>query len=134
MKKGLFIIHSTNMVYGASKSISELLKNVDYEFDIILPKSISDKLNEKEIRSFYGSKVGKIYRYWLPYKRVFLGRDNLNITKLDTYKYLIREIISYFNIPLIHMLASKERYDFVYLNSITLYPLISKKNNCFRRT
>jgi hypothetical protein len=116
------------MVYGASKSISELLKNVDYEFDIILPKSISDKLNEKEIRSFYGSKVGKIYRYWLPYKRVFLGRDNLNITKLDTYKYLIREIISYFNIPLIHMLASKERYDFVYLNSITLYPLISKKN------
>lgn len=133
--KGLFVIHSTNMIYGASKSLAQLLNNINCEYDIIFPKSLSDNITDDDIRKVYGSKIKKIYRLWLPYERCFVGKGKLNISDFSglkqTIKYSIRQIVSKIFKYKLYKIIDNEKYDFVYLNSLTLYPLINRRHNSF---
>ena len=61
MKRILFIINSTDMTYGASKSLGILLKNLKIEYDIIYPNSIFFKAPEQKIRQYAGEYLRNIY-------------------------------------------------------------------------
>jgi hypothetical protein len=129
--KGLFVIHSTNLVYGASKSLAQLLNNVNFEYDLIFPKTLSDNISDEEIREIYGGRVQNIYRVWLPYELCFYGKPKLKVFSKTTLKYIAKQIISKLNRNEINKIMVSGGYDFIYLNSLTLYPLINKKFKTF---
>lgn len=129
--KGLFVIHSTNLVYGASKSLAQLLNNVNFEYDLIFPKVLSDNISDEEIREIYGSRVQNIYRVWLPYELCFYGKPKLKVFSKTALKYIGKQIISKLNRNEINKIMVSGGYDFIYLNSLTLYPLINKKFKTF---
>lgn len=129
MSRVLYVMHSTNLIYGASKSLGILLRNVDYEFDLIVPKSTSNDISEQQIRDYFGEKLINIYRFWLPYEQIFLGKGKKNLLYMKTYKYYVKQLISYLYIYKIRLLIEKHNYNFIYLNSMTLYPLIGDKAN-----
>jgi glycosyltransferase involved in cell wall biosynthesis len=129
MERVLYVMHSTSLIYGASKSLSELLRNVDYEFDLVFPKSTSNNISDQDIRKHFGKNLKNIFRFWLPYEKVFLGKSKSDYLSLNTYKYYLKQLISYIDIFKIRGLA--KRYNYIYLNSITLYPIINKKSRYF---
>lgn len=130
--KTLFIIHSTNMIYGAAKSLSTITRNWDDEFDIIFPKDFpgdflkkNNHLDETEIRNFYGKKLKKIYYAWLPF--VF----PLDVEYKETIKWKLKYFINYvlgkvFQFH-IYQIINKNQYDIIHLNSIILFPLLTSK-------
>jgi len=72
-----------------------------------------------------------IYRFWLPFEKIFLGKSILDFRKFDTYKYIIKQLLSYISILFLRIHIRKKGYWFVYLNSITLYPIINNSQNYF---
>lgn len=129
--KGLFVVHTNDQIYGASKSIAQLLNHAYFDFDLVIAKSLSGKVSEAEVRRFYGPRLVNLYYEWLPYKRVFLGYKNYRLTPGRWIKFTLKQGLSKLNLRKLQHLFSKPDYDFIYLNSITLYPLITDKHNFF---
>ena len=119
--KALFVIHESKFVYGANRSITGLLKNIDYDFDILICKSFTKKIDECEIRELLGKHLKKIYICWLPRYRCF-AFDKISI---------ISELSHYTNnfMALIYSgqrkrIIKQGNYDYVHLNSVVLFPVL----------
>lgn len=125
--KGLFVIHSVNLVYGASRSLALLLKNIDYDYDIVFPKSISAKVTDEKIREVYGARIGKIFRLRLPFEKIYLGKERHTIFSAAGLKFTLSQLVSRFDFFKLRRIVKKGGYDFLYLNSLTLYPLVQEK-------
>jgi len=120
MKKKILIIHHHKKFGGASKSLSEYLKNLkkNYEFDIVCPYGTTYDFFKKEKFSLKGLR----------------GISCINITEVGLYKnfrliLLLREI--YYLIFTIYTFykLKNNNYDLVHLNDsslIILAPLIKK--------
>lgn len=121
--KALFILHEGFFIYGANRSISGVLQNIDYDYDLMICKSFTAKVDEKEIRKQLGRHLGKIYVVWMPryrcqyYDRVSLFRE---------CSHVINNIMSLFSTGIRRSIIRKGRYDYVHLNSLVLYPIIDK--------
>lgn len=130
--KILFITHSGNLTYGAAKSLGLILGNIDFEYDLLCEKYLTKKYSIDEIRQYTGNKVNKIYSFWLPYEdqAVLMEKDNSKYSiirrKLSNLFVRLKSLIDKVKI---YRIIKKESYDMIYLNSIVLYPLISKKYN-----
>ena len=119
--KSLFILHESKFVYGANRSLTELLKNIDYDFDILICKSFTKKIDEHGIRELLGKHLKRIYICWLPRYRCF-SFDKLSV---------ISELSHYVN-NFMALIYSRQRkriirqgnYDYVHLNSVVLFPVI----------
>lgn len=134
----LFVNLGTKAVYGATRSLSELTKKWPEKFDMIVPYEFpKDLFNKKdkskhleEARESYGSNLRNLYFFWLPQKYP------IYIEHRDTLKWKLKHrvfvyILGLLNKRKIYELIEKNEYDFVHLNSLTLYPLLSKKYNMF---
>lgn len=62
MKKILIVMHSTNILYGAGRSLVNWAKNINVKFDILCPPSLNKK-DEIEFRNQFGNNLIKIYKY-----------------------------------------------------------------------
>jgi glycosyltransferase involved in cell wall biosynthesis len=120
MKKKILIIHHHKKFGGASKSLSEYLKNLKkkFEFDIICPYGSTYNFFKKEKFSLKG----------LP------GISCINITEIGLYKsfrliLLLREIYYFIFTFYTFFRLRNNNYDLIYLNDsslIILAPLIKK--------
>ena len=93
---------------------------------------MADRNTDEDYRNFYGNRIGKIYKLLLPYELCFYGSDSSESPLWTKSKYNIRQLISKLRTP--HKLdgiIKQEGYDFVYLNSLTLFPLINDRNPFF---
>lgn len=134
--KTLFIIHSTNMIYGAAKSLSTVTRNWEDEFDIVLPKDFprdafrkDNRFSEVDFRNFYGKNLRNIYFMWMPF--VF----PLDVEYKKTIKWKIKYGITYvlgkiFQAKLYQMIR-RNQYDIVHLNSLILFPLLTRKYHMY---
>lgn len=119
--RALFVLHESKFVYGANRSITELLKNLDYDFDILVCKSFTKKIDEREIRGLLGKHLRRIYICWLPRYRC-IAFDKISI---------VSELSHYINnfMALVYSVQRKRiikqgNYDYVHLNSVVLFPVI----------
>ena len=132
----LFVNLGTKAVYGASRSLSEITKRWPEKFDMIVPYEFPEDLFHKrdiktlliEARKSYGDNLRNLYFFWLPQK------FPIYIEHRDTLKWKLKHrvfvyILGILNKRKIYELIEKNEYDFVHLNSLTLYPLLSKKYN-----
>ena len=132
----LFINLGLKTVYGATRSLSELTKKWPYKFDMIVPYEFPGDLFHKrdiksllvEARKSYGDNLRNLYFFWLPQK------FPIYMEHIDTIKWKLKHrvfvyILGILNKRKIYELIEKNEYDFVHLNSLTLYPLLSKKYN-----
>lgn len=130
--KILYIMHSGNLTYGAAKSLRYILCNQEVDYDLICTKRLYKLYGENIIRNFTENKVNKIYSMWLPYEyEVLLLKDRIKLSKYKTLRKYLRKYLTklqaLYSKFIICKIISKNKYDIVHLNSITLYPLISKK-------
>lgn len=130
--KIVYIMHSGNLTYGAAKSLKFILNNQEASYDLICTKRLYKIYGENTIRKYTENKVNIIYPMWLPYEgEVLLLQER---TKLSKYKTLRKNLRKYltklqalYSRIIIFKIITKNKYDIVHLNSLTLYPLISKK-------
>lgn len=134
----LFINLGLKTVYGATRSLSELTKKWPYKFDMIVPYEFPGDLFHKrdiksllvEARKSYGDNLRNLYFFWLPQK------FPIYMEHIDTIKWKLKHrvfvyILGILNKRKIYELIEKNEYDFIHLNSLTLYPLLSKKYNMY---
>ena len=57
----LFVLHESNFIYGANRSLLELLKAIDFDFDVLIGKSFTKKVDADEIRNYIGTHLNNIY-------------------------------------------------------------------------
>lgn len=119
--KALFVLHESKFIYGANRSIAELLKNINYDFDILICKSFTQKINEREIREQLGKHLKIIYICWLPRYRCHTF-DKISI--ISELSHLINNFMALIYSIQRKMIIKQGNYDYVHLNSIVLFPVI----------
>lgn len=120
-KKALFITHSTG-IYGASRSLQTFLKDYDdAEIHFIVQKKILQKVDYKNIQSFFHNKVKSINEFYLPFDLCYKGKGKF------TFRNLIYFMLYNFNLRRFKNFIAAEKFDFIHLNSIVLHPLINSE-------
>lgn len=122
--KGLFITHDIS-IYGASRSLQGILKNIDIEYDLVVPKKLRSKNDIEAIQEFYGGKAQNIYEFYLPFEQCFVGKDEKLSWKSKINVFLKKFLFQITKYKLYSIIKEKN-YDFVHLNSLVLYPCINK--------
>lgn len=128
-KKYLFITHDTS-IYGASRSLQTLLKNINVEYDLVIQKKLRSSNNIDDIKTFFGGNASNIYEFYLPFEECFIGRNKNKkfVNKIFDY---VKSIFYKLNKHKIYRLIDKNNYTAIHLNSIVLYPLIDNKSPFF---
>lgn len=119
--KALFVLHESKFIYGANRSIAGLLKNLDYDFDILICKSLTQKINEREIRELLGKHLKRIYICWLPQYRCHTF-DKISI--ISELSHLTNNFMALIYSIKREIIIKQGNYDYVHLNSIVLFPVI----------
>lgn len=119
--KALFVLHEIKFIYGANRSISELLKAVDYDFDILICKSFTVKVDETEIRNLCGKHLQKIYICWLPRYRVY-HYDRLGA--IQELSHIVNNVMAWLFAKKRKKIIKQGNYDYVHLNSVVLFPVL----------
>ena len=127
--KALFIIHCQNPIYGASRSVGNLIRNLDADVDLIFPfKMKKDGITQEQIEAFYGPRVGKIW--YLP-QPARLSLMDFRFPLLHHIKSFVKEGIYFFARPVYRGIYRNGGYDFIHLNSATLYPMLNRRQPMF---
>lgn len=123
--KALFIIHCQNPIYGASRSVGNLIRNLDADVDIIFTFKIKrDGITQEQIKDFYGPRVGKVW--FLPQPaRLSVMADHFPM--VHHLKSCVKEILYLLALPVYRRIYAMGGYDFIHLNSATLYPMVSAR-------
>lgn len=119
--RALFVLHDGVFIYGANRSISELLKNVKYDYDLMIGRSFTKNPNEAELRQMFGGHLKNIYVVWLPRYRCF------SFCKQGLYSecsHVANNFMAFLCAHKRKKLIRKGQYDYIHLNSVILYPLI----------
>ena len=59
--KLLFITHSSNLVYGAARSLNLLLKNAPFHYDIVFSKQFLRYHSSDEVKGYVGPNCDNIF-------------------------------------------------------------------------
>ena len=115
--KILFINHSSNFIYGGTKSLVQMLNNLykEIEYDLVLPKSLKTIDETQNIEDFIKKRPGKLFRCWLPYKKCYLSHKSMSLkgkvaTSIQTAMYYLNK---------------------TKINSLIMYPIVDNKNRYF---
>lgn len=126
-KKYLAVTHAANFMYGAGRSFCATVNNMGKPFDLLIPKPVYGEIDEEKIRKYFNDNLKKIFVLPLPYKRCFYGKESI---RLKGHIYItLKNLIYYTNKRKIKELIKREEYDFIYLNSLVLYPLVQLAPN-----
>lgn len=124
--KALFIIHCQDPIYGASRSIGNLIRNLDIDVDIIFPIKAKKegRITAEQIEKFYGNNVKNVW--YLP-QPARLGIQPEKLKWKHHVKCFVKEFLYILAKPLYSVIYHKGAYDFIHLNSITLFPMLNKR-------
>lgn len=123
--KALFIIHCQDPIYGASRSVSTLIRNLDADVDIIFPFKIkSDGITKTQIKKYYGNRIKNVWFLPQPERLTVAIKELATIHKV---KSIVKEILYYLCLYKYNKIFSKGNYDFIHINSVTLYSMLNKK-------
>lgn len=128
-KRYLFITHDTS-IYGASRSLQNLLVGLDIDYDLIIQKKIKSKNNIQEIKSFFGGNAKNVYEFYLPFEECYIGK-NATKSLLSKSFQKIKELLFRAHKNKLKRFLESQQYDCIHLNSIVLYPIIDKKYPIF---
>lgn len=123
--KALFIIHCQDPIYGASRSVGNLIRNLDADVDIIFPVKIkNDGITAEQIAKYYGPRVKNVWFLPQPERLTALvGQVPLK----KQVKAFAKEILYLFSKPRYKKIYKQGNYDFIHLNSATLFPMLTDK-------
>lgn len=116
--KILFVTH-TLKVGGATRSLMELLRNVDgVVCDLLVPRW--SRRSDEEIRAMFGSSIRRVERTWLPFDLCYRGRPP---TYRAIHRYMAALLWRLGRRRLEDRIAS-QGYDAIHLNSVVLHPMV----------
>lgn len=123
--KALFIIHCQDPIYGASRSVGNLIRNLDADVDIIFPMKIKrDGITPEQIAKYYGPRVKNVWFLPQPERLTALvGRVPLK----KQIKSSVKEFLYLLSRPRYEKIYKQGNYDFIHLNSATLFPMLTDK-------
>lgn len=125
--KVLIVMHSSNTIYGAAKSLQKLIETCDWDIDIIYPNSFFRPVKQDVIEKYAMGKAGFAKSLYLPF------REKAVYDKTFTVKEIIWESIKrtleFFDRFKLKKIIKDGHYDFVLFNSIVLYPLFNITDN-----
>lgn len=130
--RALFIIHCQDPIYGASRSISALIRNLDAEVDIVFPIKIKKKgrITSEQIKKYYGTHVCNVW--YLPQPmRLSVLIDSADHNIVGYIKRAIKDLLYFLCIPKYRRIFEHGQYDFIHLNSVVLYPMLCNKYPMF---
>lgn len=119
--KALFVLHEGVFIYGANRSISGVLKNTEYDYDLMIGRSFTKKPDERELREMFGSHLRNIYVVWLPRYRCHVY-DRLSL--YSECAQIVNNVMAFLHAPGRKRIIRKGGYDYVHLNSVVLYPMV----------
>lgn len=122
--KSLFIIHEGIFIYGANRSISGVLQNIDYDYDLLICKSFTKKIDEEELRRLLGKRLQNIYFAWMPR---FRCQYYDKVSFLSECSHIVNNIMAFFATHRRKSIIAQGGYDYVHLNSLVLFPIIDDK-------
>lgn len=126
--KALFIIHCQDPIYGASRSVGNLIRNLDADVDIIFPFKVKrDGITKEQIKQFYGSRVGKVWFLPQPAKNYL---EPHHFSYIHDIKSFVKDILYALCRP-VYSLIYRRGYDFIHLNSSSVYPMLNSKYPMF---
>ncbi len=123
--RALFVLQSGQFLYGASRSIEGLLKNIDFEFDLMICKSFTKNVDEEAIRRRFGDNLKNIYVVWLPRYRCQFFDNHGIYSELSHY---VNNIMAMLLRGIRKRIIRKGKYDYIHLNSLVLYPMIDEES------
>ncbi len=121
--KILFITHTVG-IYGASRSLQLLLNNLshpEHEVHMVVNKRLVGKNNHQLIRNNFGPHVQSIKEFHLPFALDYEGAPQIN-----NYQR-VKRLLWKSNKRKLYKYIQEEKFDIIYLNSLSLYELISER-------
>ena len=123
--KALFIIHCQDPIYGASRSVGNLVRNLDADVDIIFPVKIkNDGITAEQIAKYYGPRVKNVWFLPQP-ERLTVQVESIPIKK--QIKSAVKEFLYILSKSKYENIYKKGNYDFIHLNSAVLFPMVDKR-------
>lgn len=119
--KALFVLHEGIFIYGANRSITGVLQNIEYDYDLLICKSFTRKADEAELRNLLGSHLKNIYTVWMPrYRCQYYDKVSL----FSECSHIVNNIMAFFCKGKRKRVIRQGGYDYVHLNSLVLFPII----------
>ncbi len=118
--KILFITHDIGL-YGASRSLQLLtsqLASEKLDLSLIVNKRLFRKNNLAKVSSDFGIKQSNIKEFHLPFDPCEIGKAKWSIY------YFLKQLLWHFNSYILNQYLKRNKYNLIYLNSITLHSLI----------
>lgn len=125
--KMLVVMHSSNVVYGAGRSLFTWLDKSLIDYDLLVRKDIRGTAIDPLKVNQLNNKPGKVIYEWLPFDFCFPGKDEMSL-KGKVYLTVNNFLAKSFT-PKINKIF--DDYSLIYLNSIVLWPLITGKYTIF---
>lgn len=117
----LFVTHTVDPFGGAGRSLRELLRAYQgVEADLMLPR-FHGAPDDDAIRRFFGPRIRRIFRAWLPYAMCYRGRPAV---WESARRHLLFPLCWRLCEAGFHRFVARERYDAVHLNSLVLHPMV----------
>lgn len=125
--KVLLVMHSSNTIYGAAKSLQKLIEYSEWELDIVYPKSFFHPVSQETIEKYSYGKCGRVQSLYLPFdsQTVYKDRETIKQKIWNTCK----KVFEFRDSFRLNKIIEEGKYDYILLNSLVLYELISKKGN-----
>lgn len=122
--KALFVLHEGIFIYGANRSITGVLQNIGYDYDLLICKSFTRRADEAELRTLLGDHLKNIYTVWMPrYRCQYYDK----VSVFSECSHIVNNIMAFFCRRKRTSVISQGGYDYVHLNSLVLYPVIDDK-------
>lgn len=119
--KALFVLHTVDFIYGASRSISGILQNIEYDYDLMICQSFTKKINEIELKRKFGKHLKNIYVVWLPRYRCQIYDKAGWFSECS---HIVNNIMAFLQMHKRKRIICQGGYDYVHLNSPVLFPII----------
>lgn len=122
--KILFVLHNGDTIYGSGRSIVQLADSLDVDYDIVLGKSLVNKIDEDKVRESFGPRLKNIYQLWLPNFNAYFGRlKGVTIRLVEIHKYVMWKL----NQKKLKRICKENGYDIIHLNTMTLCSMVNEK-------
>ncbi len=119
--KALFILHEGIFIYGANRSITGVLQNLTYDYDLMICRSFTKRVDKAALRELMGRHLGNIYEVWMPrYRCQYYDK----VSVFRECSHIVNNILAFFAAGRRRRLIKAGGYDYVHLNSLVLYPVI----------
>ncbi|MBP3651005.1 MAG: glycosyltransferase [Clostridia bacterium] len=126
--RALFVIHDQNTIYGASRSLGCLTRELDMDIDLILPLNFKRKISDARIKEHYGKRVKKVWFLPQPAQLTCVHATYKSIHHIKSFvKMVLYQLVK----PFYHQIMKHGDYQFIHLNSLILYPMLASKYPMF---